>query len=103
MPALIGAGQVIIGAAPGKMHHGIDRTGPQRCDQGRRERHGDHAVDDSHLGGDAVRRQFTGKIGSSILAGKIEQGGVRVGTPRDQHPHQITHIAVRRANVHEAA
>ena len=81
------------------MQHGVDLAGLQRRDQLRRKRRGDRAIDDPHLGGDAVRGQFADQIGGAILAGQIEQRRRRIGVPLGDQPHQIAHVAAGRGDV----
>ena len=83
------AGEVIIGAAFGKMQHRVDLAGPQRDDQISRIRRCDGAVDDAHFGGDAVRGELSRKIGGAVFAGKIEQRPLGVGMAFGDQPHQI--------------
>jgi hypothetical protein len=98
----LGAGDVAIGAAAGKMDDGVDLAGLERFDQRRRKLRGDRSINNAHLGGDSVCGQFNDQIGGAIFAGEIEQRGFGVGLPHNQHTHQIMHIAPCRCNIREA-
>jgi hypothetical protein len=98
---LRGPGKVVIGAAPREMHYGIDLTGLKRIYQCRRKRRTNGTIDNTHLGGDPVRRQVSEEIGGAIRAGEIQQRGIGVSMLGDESPHQIAHVATRGHDIPE--
>ena len=93
------AGDIILGAALGKMQHRVDVAGLQRRDQLGRKRRGDRAVDHLHFGRDAMYNQFANQIGGAVFAGEIEQRCRSVGVPLGDELHQIAHVAARRRDI----
>ncbi len=95
------AGKIVLGAAVGKMQHAVDRAFVQRRDERGRIRRGDRAIDDAHLGGDAVRGEFADQIGGAVLAGKIKQRRVGVGMALGDELDQVAHVAAGGGDLRE--
>src|SRR5215475_2828373 len=71
---------VAVGGSAGEVHHRVDYASLKRILESRWERQSDRAIDNTHFGSNSARRQIPDEIGCTILASKVQQRRISIGS-----------------------